>query len=224
MKPQGRHELKHNINNIDCIELRTKMPVVMKCDAHAIDSNGYRVRSLYFDNYNDKALMEKLFGISTREKFRLRLYNGDTSLIKLEKKSKNNNICYKESEIITKEECDLIIKGQYEFLKNKKEPLFIELYAKIIYQQLRPKTIVDYKREAYLYDCGHVRVTIDSDIRKSDNINNFLVEDPYFEPTPKSYILEVKYDNYLPELISNIVSLGNRNVAAFSKYVAARLV
>lgn len=224
MEIRGRHELKHNINYIDCVELRSKLPCIMNYDTNANGEKSYRVKSLYFDNYRDKALMEKLFGINNREKFRLRLYNDNTSLIRLEKKSKRNNICYKESALITRTECLDIIEGRFDFLKNKTEPLFLELYTKIKYQQLRPKSIVDYKREAFLYKEGNVRVTIDSDLRKSDNIRSFLEEDRYLEPMPKVYILEVKYDNFLPEVIKNIISLGSRNAAAFSKYVAARLV
>jgi len=94
---KGRHELKHFINYADILQLRLRLPYVASIDKNAIDGKGYRVRSLYFDNYNDKVLREKIDGVNEREKFRLRLYNDDTSFIKLEKKSKKNGISYKES-------------------------------------------------------------------------------------------------------------------------------
>jgi len=93
---RGRHELKHYINYADVLQLRTRLPYVAGLDKNAVQENGYRVKSLYFDNYNDKALKEKIDGISEREKFRLRLYNNDTSFIRLEKKSKKNGICFKD--------------------------------------------------------------------------------------------------------------------------------
>lgn len=93
-KSHGRHELKHNINYADVLELRARLPLVASPDKHAVEGC-YRVKSLYFDNYNDKALREKIEGFSEREKFRLRLYNNDTSFIRLEKKSKKNGICFK---------------------------------------------------------------------------------------------------------------------------------
>lgn len=52
----------------------------------------YLIRSLYIDNLADKVFREKIDGVSRREKFRIRYYNGDSSLIHLEKKSKLNGL------------------------------------------------------------------------------------------------------------------------------------
>ena len=87
---QGRHEIKHYINYSDVLQIRARLPFVAHPDKNAKEENSYRVKSLYFDNYNDKALKEKIDGINGREKFRLRLYNDDPSFIRLEKKRKNN--------------------------------------------------------------------------------------------------------------------------------------
>ena len=84
-----RHEWKHEINRSDLIALRQRLRAVARPDPHAVDGR-YTVRSLYFDDLTDKALREKLDGVDRREKFRIRYYNGDTSLIHLEKKSKRN--------------------------------------------------------------------------------------------------------------------------------------
>lgn len=83
----GRHEFKHYINYADILQLRSRLPLIMEMDEHSTSKAGYVVRSLYFDNYADKALFEKINGVDNREKFRLRLYNGNFSLILLEKKS-----------------------------------------------------------------------------------------------------------------------------------------
>lgn len=93
-EPHGRHELKHYINYFDVLELRARLPYVAKINRNAKNGNGYLVKSLCFDNYNDKALREKLDGLNDREKFRIRLYNNDTSFIRLDKKKKRNGICY----------------------------------------------------------------------------------------------------------------------------------
>ena len=85
-----RHEWKHEINYSDMIILRQRLRAVMKPDENAVDGK-YFIRSLYFDNLSDKALREKIDGVNCREKFRIRYYNGDTSLIHLEKKSKINS-------------------------------------------------------------------------------------------------------------------------------------
>ena len=220
----GRHELKYYINSADCAQLRARLRTVAKRDKHSVDGAGYYVRSLYFDNYNDKVVTEKLSGLSRREKFRLRYYNGDISFIRLEKKSKANRLTYKESSVITAEQCTALSAGEYECLKIPNDPLLTELYTKIRYQNLRPKNIVDYRREAYIYRAGNVRVTFDSDIRTSIGVSGFLNPRSVTVPAAGSVILEIKYDGFLPDIIRDVLQISSRNQTEFSKYVAARLV
>lgn len=80
-----RHEWKHEINHSDMLALRSRLQTVMDMDSHAINGK-YEIRSLYFDNLQDRVLLEKINGINMREKFRIRFYNGDKSLILLEKR------------------------------------------------------------------------------------------------------------------------------------------
>lgn len=221
---RGRHELKHYINYADVLQLRSRLPFVASLDENTAEGNSYRVKSLYFDNYNDKALKEKIDGVDDREKFRIRLYNNDTSFIRLEKKRKKNGMCYKESAVITAEECQRLLDGDLNALKENGSSLCMELYAKMHYQQLRPKNIVDYRREAYIYPMGNVRVTIDSDIRTSYNIYDFLKAEAVLVPISGVYILEVKYDDFLPEIIRGMVSLSSRRSTAFSKYAVTRII
>lgn len=221
---QGRHELKHYINYADVLQLRARLPYVAGVDENATDGNSYRIKSLYFDNYNDKALKEKIDGVNEREKFRLRLYNDNTSFIRLEKKSKRNGLCYKESAIITEEECTRLLDGDLAVLKENGNYLCQELYTKMHYQQLRAKNIVDYQREAFIYPIGNVRITIDYDIRTSINVRDFLRSEPIAIPVTNVYILEVKYDNFLPEIIRGMVSLSSRSSTAFSKYAVTRII
>lgn len=223
-KSGGRHELKHYINYADVLQLRARLPFVARLDKNATEGNGYRVKSLYFDNYNDKALKEKIDGINEREKFRLRLYDNNTSFIRLEKKSKINGICFKESIILKEDESSRLLDGDFTILKENGSPLCLELYSKMNYQQLRPKNIVEYRREAFVYPLGNVRVTLDYDIRTSYNIHDFLKSKPVPIPIAGVYILEIKYDNFLPEIIRGIVSLSSRQSTAFSKYEATRII
>ena len=221
---RGRHELKHYINYADVLQLRSRLPFVASLDKNAVVGNGYRVKSLYLDNYNDKVLKEKIDGVNEREKFRLRLYNDDTSFIRLEKKSKKNGICFKESAIITADECTRLLDGDLSSQKENENHLCRELYAKMHYQQLRAKNIVDFQREAFIYQMGDVRVTLDYDIRTSNNVYDFLKPEPILIPIAGVYILEVKYDSFLPEIIRGIVSLSSRRSTAFSKYAATRII
>jgi len=92
------------------------------------------------------------------------------------------------------------------------------------YQQLRAKNIVDYQREAFIYPMGNVRVTLDYDIRTSNNVFDFLKPQPVPVPISGVYILEVKYDSFLPEIIRGMVSLSSRRSTAFSKYAVTRII
>lgn len=222
--PKGRHELKHYINYGDVLQLRSRLACVAKPDENSSQDNGYVVRSLYFDNFNDKALKEKINGVNDREKFRLRYYNDNTEFIRLEKKSKRNGICYKESTMVTPEQCERLLSGDITVLKENGSPLCLELYAKMYYQQLRPKNIVEYRREAYVYPPGNVRITMDYDIRTGKNPRDFLKTEAAPISIAGVYILEVKYDEFLPEIIRGMVSLSSRSSSAFSKYAATRIV
>ena len=220
----GRHELKHHINASDYAQLRARLRAVTKPDENAVDDSGYIVRSLYFDIYSDKAVVEKLSGLSRREKYRLRYYNNDTSFIRLERKSKANWLSFKESVVITVEQCTALLAGEYEYLKLPDTPLLMELYTKIRYQNLRPRSIVEYHREAYKYKVGNVRVTFDSNIRTSNSVAGFLNPHMTTIPAANTIILEIKYDGFIPDIIRDILQIGWRNQTEFSKYVVGRLV
>jgi len=145
-----RHEWKHEISYGDMLVLRQRLSTVMKRDEHAIDGR-YLIRSLYFDNASDKALREKVDGVNIREKFRIRYYNNDTSLIHLEKKNKVNGLCRKDSVTLSFEQAQAIANGEYGWMVDSGVPLIQELYSKMMSQGLRPKTIVDYLREPFVF-------------------------------------------------------------------------
>ncbi|MBQ3163971.1 MAG: polyphosphate polymerase domain-containing protein [Lachnospiraceae bacterium] len=218
-----RHELKQEISYIDMLALRQRLKAVMKNDSHATNGK-YEIRSLYFDNLNDKALREKIDGVNIREKFRIRYYNGDTSLIKLEKKSKINGLCRKESVNLTVEQTKAIINGDYKWMAESEEVLIRELYLKMKQEGLRPKTIVDYIREPFVFEAGNVRITLDYDIRTGLNSTDFLNDSCITIPVANNpIILEIKWDEYLPDIIKDIIQLNAGRIGAFSKYAACRM-
>ena len=218
-----RHEWKHEINCSDRLILISRLSAVMRPDPHAMDGK-YQSRSLYFDNLNDKALREKIDGVNMREKFRIRFYNGDTSFIILEKKSKLNGLCAKESCRLSAEEAQSIADGDTGFLATSDRPLCTELYAKMNSQGLRPKTIVEYTRIPFVFTPGNVRVTIDYDIRTGMFRTDFLDPKTLTIPAGDSpIILEVKWDEFLPDIIKDAVTIPGRRVSAFSKYQQCRI-
>ena len=221
--PQYRHEWKHELAYIDLLSIRARLRAVMEPDRHAVDGK-YFIRSLYFDNWNDKALREKLDGVNMREKFRIRYYNGDTGVIHLEKKSKLNGLGTKFSVPLTDEEAQMIVDNDIDWMLASEFPLIQELYCKMLYQGMRPKTIVDYTREPFIYRPGNVRVTFDYDIRTGLSCTDFLNPDCTTIPAgDAAIIMEVKWDAYLPDIIRDIVQTRGRHAGAFSKYAQCRI-
>ncbi len=218
-----RHEWKHEISYCDMLVLRQRLSAVAKRDAHTIDGK-YLILSLYFDNANDKALREKINGVNFREKFRIRYYNKDTSLIHLEKKCKVNGLCLKKCETLSTKQAEAIAKGDYEWMIKSEIPLIEEFYSKIKSQGLRPKTIVEYTREPFVFAPGNVRVTLDYNIRTGMNSTDFLNPGCVTVPAGDApIILEVKWDEYLPDIIRDAVQLPDCRAGAFSKYAACRI-
>ena len=141
----------------------------------------------------------------------------------LEKKSKLNNMTMKDQARLTYEEADRLQKSDYDWMKDSDKDLIKELYSKMQFKVIRPKTIVDYTREPFIYGPGNVRITLDYNIRTGLTSTNFLSTDVITIPVPDNpIILEVKWDEYLPDVIRRSVQLRSRNVSAFSKYAACR--
>ena len=182
------HEWKHEISCGDLLSLRSRLSAVMQPDSHAVNGR-YKVRSLYLDNFRDKVLLEKINGVSTREKFRVRYYNDDLSLIQLEKKSRVRGLCSKEQTVITLEEARLIADKDLEGLSKSKKMPVKELCCRMRADGLEPKTIVDYIREPFVYTPGNVRVTLDYDIRTGLTGTNFLDLDCVMIPAANAPVI-----------------------------------
>ena len=218
-----RHEWKHEINQADLLALRQRLRAVTRVDSHAVGGK-YQIRSLYFDNAADQALREKLDGVSRREKFRIRFYNGDPSVIHLEKKSKLGGLGNKQSASLTPEQAQAIADGRLDWMADSQLELVRELYVKMRTRGLQPKIIVDYIREPYIFGPGNVRVTLDYNIRTGFCCSDFLNPDCVTIPAGDApIILEVKWDHFLPDIIRDTVQLPGRRVTAFSKYAQCRV-
>ncbi len=223
-KIKYRHEYKFYINIGDYCILRTRLRSLMKLDKNSGDRGEYLIRSIYFDDIKDTALFEKINGVNHREKFRIRFYNEDASFIRLERKIKNNGLTAKFNTQISAEDCIKIINGDIDWIKSSNDELLNQLYTKMKSQLFRPKTIVDYIREAYTYPVGNIRVTFDKSIKSGlFSANIFDTKLPTMKALdPKIIILEVKFDEFLPDFISDIIQTGERRTVSVSKYALCR--
>lgn len=220
-----RRELKYRISLADYYAIRQRLRPVMKPDEHTRADGRYVIRSIYFDNVDDKALREKINGVQKREKFRIRYYNDDFSFLTLEKKIKRSSLCMKIDAGLMEEECRAMLAGDTGWMISHPSGLVRELYCKMKSQQLRPRVLVSYVREPYVYKAGNVRVTFDSDIRSTLFHRGFLEEavtDIGVADNPGEMILEVKFDAFLPEVIQMLLQTPGIRQQAYSKYGACR--
>ena len=219
-----RHEIKISINAFDRTILKSRLSHVLKKDGHAGSNGCYVVRSLYFDDCNDSAVQEKLMGIIYREKFRIRTYDSNFAVIRLEKKIKNNQGCSKKSAFLSQAECQSILQNDYQFLKHRPEMVCRQFYSKLCTGIFKPKVIVQYTREAYIWEPGNVRITIDSNVQTGMQSIDFLHNNIPLTGAmdQNNSILEIKYDDFLPAHISNLLLTDSRQSSALSKYVMSR--
>lgn len=219
-----RHELKFWINYHQYHMMRNKLSKILELDKHARERGDYHIRSLYFDDLDNTALHEKLGGLRDREKYRIRIYNLSDQVIHLEKKIKRNDYIAKLKESLTREMCEDILKGNYEWLNTSGKWLFQDMYHQLKYKLLRPKVIVDYVREAYTAETGNVRITFDKQLKtglnSTDIFNRQLGTVNAFDHP--FIVLEVKYDAYLPEYIRAIIQTEGIHRQSSSKYVMCR--
>lgn len=222
MSASFRHEYKFRLSPGEYAGLRSRLRAVLPHDAHAGPQGEYLIRSVYFDNAEDKALREKLDGTDRREKFRVRWYNGDLSFISLEKKGKTRGLCRKTGCPLSRGEAARLFRGDFSWMRHCGRDPAQELAAKMEFQGLRPRTVVDYRREAFVFPPGNVRVTLDREIRGANFRPDLLERELFTLPAGDGVLLEVKYDQFLPDLIRDLVQTDSRGAGAFSKYAASR--
>ncbi|MED4532365.1 polyphosphate polymerase domain-containing protein [Metabacillus fastidiosus] len=219
-----RHELKFYITEQDYSVLRKKIGLLLPQDEYSVDEQGYLIRSLYFDNVHDHDLIQKNNGIFRRKKFRIRTYNYSDSVIRLEKKSRQGEYILKSSVAISREEYESLLNWDYAFLQMKRDPLYNEFYYYLNSYYMKPRVIVDYVREAYVGSMSNVRITFDKELSFVTNTVDLFNNDAVSEEVldyPKT-ILEVKYDEFLPDYIRQVLQLDTHNRSAISKYVHCR--
>jgi hypothetical protein len=142
----------------------------------------------------------------------------------LEKKSKYNNATAKLSAPMTREQCDSLLEGDYNFLYPSRQKLFEELYGLIRTRLLQPRVIVDYEREAYIYPSGNIRITFDRNLHTGQFSTDLFA--PEMAPIPAlgegTMIMEVKYDTYLPTHLRALIQGVSAQRMAISKYTLCR--
>lgn len=202
--------------------MQKRMEVLLPLD-HGTDGGGYRVSSVYFDDLWDTHYHDTANGNPCRKKYRIRIYNDSFSVIKLEVKEKRYNRIQKSSALITQDEMQALLGGETIEAPDDLSDPRTAFNVAIRERCLRPKVIVTYERTAFLYETGNVRITFDRGIRGSDDVERF--GDPallYEYPQEGGAVLEVKYDELLPDFLAQSLENNAMWQTANSKYRICR--
>ena len=218
-----RNELKYICSEGELIQLQSRIQMLCDADAHAGPEGIYNIRSIYFDDLQNRYFFENENGTDPREKFRIRTYNASDSRITLECKKKERSMTHKDSCQLSKEQYQKIMNGSFS-ASDVNSTLLEKFYLIQEQRHLQPKVIVAYERTPFVYTFGNVRITFDRNIGSSTDISAFF--DPYLPVRPilplGKNILEVKYDELLPNFLYEAMSLGSLRQTTFSKYYLCR--
>lgn len=219
-----RHELKYICTAAQLAMIQGRIHHLIPLDSHAGENGMYQIRSLYFDDYYDRCYYENENGTDPREKFRIRIYNGKTDKISLELKKKERGKTLKLSCPLTEEQCRILMSGEVLPEDSGYPPVLQKLLLLMKTTLMRPKIIVEYDRVPYVYRLGNVRITLDKNISSSSAIDTFLNPTIHKRPIMPAgqHVLEVKFDEFLPDYIYQALQLRNLRQTAFSKFYLCR--
>ncbi len=220
-----RNELKFIINPHHKNLMENKLRNLCQRDSFSDASGGYLISSLYFDDYNLSAFFDKTNGIRDRKKYRIRVYNYQSDVIKLERKIKRGKLTEKSHLQISRGEYDQLVRGDVNFLSHKNDGVAKDFYLYYRTKNLRSRVVVEYRREAYIYKYGDVRICFDT-LLKAGIFQDDLFSKRYRFSVipPNQIILEVKYTGYLPVVIRNLIQLNNIQWQSISKYAKCFVV
>ena len=222
--PKWRHEFKYVSPEYILTYLQKRVGAVIHRDTHTGEQGYYAIRSIYFDDLYNTCYRENEDGTDPREKFRIRAYNCDTSRISLELKQRERGKCHKIATSIPLSVCEEIMAGNIPRVHTETPYLLKKLVMQMQSRALRPVVIVSYERVPFVYAAGNVRITFDRNIRSSAHIQGFfdrtLASRPVLESATN--MVEVKYDEFLPDFINEVLQTGRLQQTSFSKYYLCR--
>lgn len=219
-----RVEDKYIVSDADITVLAQRLGMVMQQDIHQ-QGGCYEIRSIYFDDLRDSCMEENEAGIHLRKKYRIRTYGSANAPLKLEIKEKQNSLIKKTAETLERETFDALMEGGIA-LAFGENPVLNQWLMQMRLKAMKPKALIVYERTAFVHPSGNVRITFDRNIAVSRHFDAFWDEQiagsiPIL-PTGL-HVLEVKYDEMLPDMIAKQLETGKLRQTAFSKYYLGRL-
>lgn len=215
--------MKYLINYYDYTFIKLRLNHLLSVDSHTESDGSYNIRSLYFDDYYNRSYNDKYAGVLVRSKYRIRIYNQSDKVIRLERKNKTGAYNYKQTAAMTRDDVYCVLQGDYDFLLKSSNNLLQVFYHECVSNLMRPRVVVDYEREPYTMEAGDVRITFDKNVRAGvDGFDIFDPDMPMIEALPPNLlIMEVKFTEFLPNIVRTVLPSPAANYTAVSKYILA---
>ena len=217
-----RHEYKYPLTRGQMLIEDAKVSALMDKDVHAAGEGFYNIRSLYFDDYENSCYMDNENGVDNREKYRIRIYDHSPERISLEVKQKIRGKTSIKSCLLTQDQCRQLMEGRIPGEISPEQQTLHRLAYLMAVRLMHPAVIVDYDRVPYVYRPGdaNVRVTFDSNIKSVKDVQSFLdAEIRGRGVLPAGYaLMEVKFDDFLPDEVYGLLQLDGLTASTFSKY------
>ena len=219
-----RHERKYICTGSQLALIQQRLLPLTEPDAHDPQARGYLVRTVYFDDVDDRYLKENYYGFDNRVKYRVRSYNLSDRSIRLEAKNKRQSLGTKYACDLTRGECVSLLAGDPPELTREIATPLRKLGVEMLSAHCQPKVLIEYERLAFVSEIGNVRITFDRNVVVSNEVERFFEEDIMRVPVLEDglHILEVKYDELLPSYFADALAVCDLMQSTCSKYVLGR--
>lgn len=219
-----RYEKKYYISFSHYISMKAILSSLLVPDTNAGKNGDYFIRSVYFDSLNNDNYYDKVLGIKHRKKLRVRVYDLESEQMKLEIKEKDGDSLMKDTLIVDRCHYNALLKHDYGFLLEDGSDMAMNFYSYLMRNYQRPVITVDYEREAYIHPFSNLRINFDKNIRV--NTYDYDLFNPKLTMSPvsveKLYVLEIKFNDFMPDWLSEILSNIHTTNISYSKYCIGR--
>ena len=217
-----RHEYKYILSQAQILMEDAKINTIAELDSYVGEQGYYNIRSLYFDDYEKeetttimtRVVQDPLHPIINGEN----IYGNWIQLFYIHPLKRNCGISL--------QQCEMLMAGRVPSDIKEDQQVLWKLAYLMETRLMMPKIIVDYDRIPYVYRPGdaNVRITFDKNIKSINDTNSFLdlkVGGRGILPVG-SALMEVKFDDFIPDEIYSLLQLNGLQVSTFSKYYLCR--
>jgi SPX domain protein involved in polyphosphate accumulation len=230
-----RFEMKFVIDAPKRAALMAKLDPHLRPDANADETAYYPIVSLYYDNPERDCYWEKIRGLRSRRKLRVRVYGSldgglpPTSFIEVKHKQEGRGV--KRRVQMTYTEALRVGQGHWPegvHLRETDKRTIEEIHDLLNRRNFRPVMVMRYDRRAYaaVDPASDLRITYDTGIAyRMDNLNP-VPDDRDFSPRDYMYpddisVLEVKVTGTIPYWLSRLIAETGCRLQSHSKYCNA---